>query len=102
MTPTQKLTSDEMEYLKSIGSRNPELDLGKVAFCRAYARMKYLEDKCALLEALNVIPIDEIVFVQTRDGRLGIGWCPNKEASGFRVELWCPDEILKEAARAKT
>ena len=100
MTSTQKLTSDEMEYLKDIGSHNLKLDLGKVAFCRAYARMNYLEDKCVLLEALNVIPIDEIVFVKTRDGRLGVGWCPNKEAGGFHVELWCSDEMLKAAAAA--
>lgn len=50
MAPPKKLTDDEMGYLKEIGTPNLELGIGKVINARVYARLKYLEARCAVLE----------------------------------------------------
>ena len=42
----------------------------------------------------------EVFFVLTDEGKLGIGWQPNKEAGGCEVLKWVPDDFIKEAYRA--
>ena len=54
------------------------------------------------------VKTDAMRFIQTDDGRLGIGYCPDKDVGGFKVVKWCPDamadrlaqRLLEKAARA--
>lgn len=48
----------------------------------------------------NREPIDpaEVQFVLTGDGRLGLGYCPDKEQGGFMVLKWAPDGMVRIAA----
>lgn len=41
----------------------------------------------------------DLSFIQTDDGRLGVGYCPNKEAGGFKVIKWCPDDMADRLAQ---
>lgn len=40
----------------------------------------------------------EMSFVQTADGRLGMGYCPDKEAGGMHIVKWCPPSMIRLAA----
>ena len=42
----------------------------------------------------------DVFFVQTDDGRIGIGWQPDPEAGGTEILRWLPDDFLREGYRA--
>ena len=50
----------------------------------------------------NRKPIDpaDMFFVLTNDGRLGMGYCYDKEAGGLVVVKWVPESMVKIAAAA--
>ena len=42
----------------------------------------------------------QVFFVQTSEGKIGIGWQPDPEAGGAEILKWLPDDMLREAYRA--
>ena len=46
---------------------------------------------------MTTTPKPDVYFVLTREGQLGIGYCPDEEAGGIHIFKWVPDDMLKEA-----
>ena len=42
--------------------------------------------------------LNELRFIQTDDGCLGVGYTSNKEAGGFKIIRWCPDDMADRLA----
>ncbi len=47
----------------------------------------------------SIKEVDSVQFILTSDGRLGVGYNPRNEQGGFHVLKWCPDDMIKQAAK---